>query len=169
MSRIDTDILNFIDSNADCSSAQIAAQFANEVSLATIKRMLQKFVTEANIIKTGAGKNTRYKISNAYKILNNIDVKQYFEKDIDQRKIQAGFNFDLITDIFSKINLFTNAETAILNNYQQQFQKRSAAFTRQEWMNEMERLAIDLSWKSSQIEGNTYSLLETEQLLKEKK
>lgn len=33
---------------------------------------------------------------------------------------------------------------------------------------EMERLAIDLSWKSSQIEGNTYSLLETERLLKDK-
>jgi Fic family protein len=32
----------------------------------------------------------------------------------------------------------------------------------------MERLGIDLSWKSSQIEGNTYSLLETERLLKEK-
>jgi Fic family protein len=32
----------------------------------------------------------------------------------------------------------------------------------------MDRLAIDLSWKSSQIEGNTYSLLETERLLKEK-
>ena len=29
-------------------------------------------------------------------------------------------------------------------------------------------MAIDLSWKSSQIEGNTYSLLETERLLKEK-
>ncbi len=25
----------------------------------------------------------------------------------------------------------------------------------------MERLGVDLSWKSSQIEGNTYSLLET--------
>lgn len=33
---------------------------------------------------------------------------------------------------------------------------------------EMERLGIDLSWKSSQIEGNTYSLLETERLLKDK-
>ena len=33
---------------------------------------------------------------------------------------------------------------------------------------EMERLAIDLSWKSSQIEGNRYSLLETERLLKDK-
>lgn len=33
----------------------------------------------------------------------------------------------------------------------------------------MERLGIDLSWKSSQIEGNTYSLLETERLLRESK
>lgn len=32
----------------------------------------------------------------------------------------------------------------------------------------MERLGVDLSWKSSQIEGNTYSLLETERLLLEK-
>ena len=32
----------------------------------------------------------------------------------------------------------------------------------------MERLGVDLSWKSSQIEGNTYSLLETERLLKDK-
>lgn len=32
----------------------------------------------------------------------------------------------------------------------------------------MERLGVDLSWKPSQIEGNTYSLLETERLLLEK-
>ena len=38
-----------------------------------------------------------------------------------------------------------------------------------EYRKEMERLGVDLSWKSSQIEGNTYSLLETERLLKEKK
>ena len=37
-----------------------------------------------------------------------------------------------------------------------------------EYKKELERLAIDLSWKSSQIEGNTYTLLETERLLKEK-
>ena len=33
---------------------------------------------------------------------------------------------------------------------------------------ELERLTIELSWKSSQIEGNTYSLLETERLFLEK-
>ncbi len=37
-----------------------------------------------------------------------------------------------------------------------------------EYKNALKRLAIDLSWKSSQIERNTHSLLETERLLKDK-
>ena len=41
--------------------------------------------------------------------------------------------------------------------------------TENEYRNEMERLEVDLSCKSSQIEGNTYSLLETERLLRESK
>jgi Fic family protein len=47
--------------------------------------------------------------------------------------------------------------------------EKSQQLTTFEYNKELERLAIDLSWKSSQIEGNTYSLLETERLLKEKK
>lgn len=31
---------------------------------------------------------------------------------------------------------------------------------------ELERITIEFSWKSSSIEGNTYSLLDTEALLK---
>ena len=34
---------------------------------------------------------------------------------------------------------------------------------------EFERLTVELSWKSSQIEGNTYSLIDTEILIKENK
>ena len=165
---MDPDILNFIEAEIECSSAQIAEQFANEISLATAKRMLQKLVAEGQIIKTGAGKNTRYKVSNDYKVLSHIDVDLYFTKEIDQRKINPNFNYSLISEMLNSINLFSNHELEKLKNYQQQFLKRSGVFTRQEWMKEMERLAIDLSWKSSQIEGNTYSLLETEQLLKEK-
>jgi Fic family protein len=33
---------------------------------------------------------------------------------------------------------------------------------------ELERLVIELSWKSSRLEGNTYTLLDTEKLIKEK-
>ena len=32
---------------------------------------------------------------------------------------------------------------------------------------ELERFVIELSWKSSKIEGNTYTLLDTEQLIRE--
>ena len=169
MSRIETEILNFIASESECSSAQIAAHFANEISLATVKRMLQKFLDASQIAKTGAGKNTRYKVTHVYRILNTVDIDNYFKNDIDQRKIQASFNFNLITEGLKNIDLFTKEELAELHNYHHQFLKNSAAFTRPEWLKEMERLAIDLSWKSSQIEGNTYSLLETEKLLKEKK
>ena len=49
-----------------------------------------------------------------------------------------------------------------------EFLKKISELSPQAYKNEFERLAIDLSWKSSQIEGNTYSLLETERLLKEK-
>ena len=169
MSRIETEILNFIAWESECSSAQIAVHFANEISLATVKRMLQKFLDTSQIAKTGAGKNTRYKVTLVYKILNTVDIDNYFKNDIDQRKIQAAFNFNLITEGLKNIDLFTKEELAILHNHHLLFAKKSAAFTRPEWMKEMERLAIDLSWKSSQIEGNTYTLLETEKLLKEKK
>ena len=51
---------------------------------------------------------------------------------------------------------------------QEQFKANISGISTTEYEKEIERLAIDLSWKSSQIEGNTYSLLETERLLKEK-
>ena len=46
--------------------------------------------------------------------------------------------------------------------------KNTSQLSEAEYKKEFERLAIDLSWKSSQIEGNTYSLLETERLLRER-
>lgn len=55
-----------------------------------------------------------------------------------------------------------------LKNLQNIYKSNIAQLSDYEYKKELERLAIDLSWKSSQIEGNTYSLLETEKLLKEK-
>ena len=48
------------------------------------------------------------------------------------------------------------------------YRRNVSQLSETEYKKELERLAIDLSWKSSQIEGNTYSLLETERLLREK-
>jgi hypothetical protein len=44
--------------------------------------------------------------------------------------------------------------------------KNKKALTTTLLKKEMERLTIEFSWKPSQIEGNTYSLLDLERLLK---
>ena len=97
-----------------------------------------------------------------------LDLATYFDKDIDEREIQESFNFDLIRDVLPKVEIFTKEELEVLNAAQLEFEKNTEGMTELEYRKEMERLGVDLSWKSSQIEGNTYSLLETERLLKDK-
>ena len=97
-----------------------------------------------------------------------LDLDTYFDKDIDEREVQEMFNFDLIREVLPKVEIFTAEELAMLQDAQNTFLHNTEGMTELEYRKEMERLEVDLSWKSSQIEGNTYSLLETERLLKDK-
>ncbi len=97
-----------------------------------------------------------------------LDLATYFENDVDSRQVQENFNFQLIRDILPYVNLFTEDERERLSKAQDTFRRNIEGMSALEYCKEMERLAVDLSWKSSQIEGNTYSLLETERLLKER-
>ena len=56
-----------------------------------------------------------------------------------------------------------------LTERQREFEERRKGLSPILRRKEKERFAIDLSWKSSQIEGNTYTLLQTESLFKEGK
>jgi Fic family protein len=138
------------------------------MSVATLRRKLQELVAEDLINAIGELKSRKYEISNGYNIIRPIDVDQYFEKEIDERIIQDKFNSELISETLKNIFIFTDTELDQLNNLQEKFTSNSSKLSKSEYKNELERLAIDLSWKSSQIEGNTYSLLETERLLKDK-
>jgi Fic family protein len=161
-------ILDFIKQNPLCSSKTIHDELSNEYSYATIKRILQQFITENLIIQIGNGRGTKYEISQTYNLFREIKVNDYFEKEIDEREIRTSFNFMLINEILEKVSLFTNDEMTFLISLQNLYIDNTSKLSEAEYKKEMERLAIDLSWKSSQIEGNTYSLLETELLLKEK-
>ena len=161
-------ILNIIAQNPESSSSQIHDKLNSKNSYSTTKRMLVRLIDKKLIDKTGSRKGTKYKLSNSYDILHSIDTQYYFEKDIDDRVIKNSFNFDLIEKDLYKVDLFTNQEFDILNQLQSTYLNNIGQLSDEEYNKEIERLAIDLSWKSSQIEGNTYSLLETERLLKEK-
>jgi Fic family protein len=161
-------ILDYIKHNPECSSNDIHQEIYSDKSLATIKRNLSKLIDEKLIIITGKGKATRYKLSQNYLLLEPVNIDRYYEKEIDERKIKEQFNYSLITDILPNIEIFIETEKTKLNELHKEFKKNISELTEFEYKKELERLAIDLSWKSSQIEGNTYSLLETERLLKEK-
>lgn len=165
---IDSLILEFLISHPNSSSGEIFASVGELVSLATLKRSLQRLTGEQLITSEGQGRATQYKISKAYSVLYPINTESYFLKEVDERKILKRFNHNLIEGILPGISLFNAAELTLLDSLQSRYKSNIAGFTRNEYNRELERLAIDLSWKSSQIEGNTYSLLETERLLKEK-
>lgn len=88
--------------------------------------------------------------------------------EIDERKIKNNYSFELVHKILENVNLFSTDEEVHLQTLHQKFKHNISHLSENAYQKELERLAIDLSWKSSQIEGNTYSLLETERLLKEK-
>lgn len=164
---IDIEILQFLHYHPLANRTEIMAGLTKAPSDSTMKRLLSAAVKEGNIETAGRGPATKYKLTPQAHVTMPLDLATYFDKDIDEREVQESFNFDLIRDVLPKVEIFTKEELEVLNDAQMEFEKNTEGMTELEYRKEMERLGVDLSWKSSQIEGNTYSLLETERLLKD--
>lgn len=138
-----------------------------DVSRITVVRDMGLLTDEGLLSREGAGRAVRYRISAQYNLLKEVAVQKYFEVPQDDRKIQKQFNHGIFT-LLSK-NVFTENEQKRLLSLHAEFRKHlrnigSATIIKKEF----ERVMIEFSWKSSQIEGNTYSLLDTEALIKNK-
>ncbi|MEN8194677.1 MAG: Fic family protein [Bacteroidota bacterium] len=161
-------IIDFIKENGKCSSKEVFENVDISVSYATLKRILTNLISNNYITTKGQGKGTKYLLSPVFELIQPIDIKKYYQKEIDERQIKENFNFQIITDVLSEYSAFTENELTKLAILQKDYKSNIAELSENEYKKELERFAIDLSWKSSQIEGNTYSLLETERLLKDK-
>ncbi|OGH72178.1 MAG: hypothetical protein A2921_00960 [Candidatus Magasanikbacteria bacterium RIFCSPLOWO2_01_FULL_43_20b] len=141
----------------------IATRF-DKVSKPTILRDIEALLSSGLVEKSGKGRGVVYLSKNKNPFLFHFDADSYFKTPQDQREIKKQFNwevFDYPKDFFTASE-FKRLETAN-NEYQKKRAKMNVASLRKEF----ERLTIELSWKSSHLEGNTYSLLETETLIKE--
>lgn len=162
-------ILKALSEKSRMTTSEIFAAIGYEKSSRTLKRVLDQLVEKKLVKRVGVNKGTRYSLSKSYGILHSIDVDRYFEQDIDDREINESFNYELLRRDLHEVDIFTDSEIVKLESLQQAYRKNISELSPEKYQKVIERLAIDLSWKSSQIEGNTYSLLETERLLKEKK
>lgn len=165
---IDIEILQFLHYHPLANRTEIMAGLMETPSGSTVKRLLSAAVKEGNIETVGRGPSTKYRLTPQAHVTMPLDLATYFDKDMDERVVQESFNFDLIREVLPKVEIFTKEELSVLFAAQKEFEKNTVGMTDLEYHKEMERLGVDLSWKSSQIEGNTYSLLETERLLKDK-
>ncbi len=131
----------------------------------TILRDLDDLAQECLIEKSGKAKATIYKLSSQSSLLLPIDVEAYFDIPQDNRKIASiRFNFEIFNKLKGLLTTIEKDELQSLNDtYRQKRQSLSPTLLQKEF----ERLTVELAWKSSKIEGNTYTLLDTERLLKE--
>ncbi len=162
------EILRIINAFPQINRVEIMSKLTDAPSDSTVKRVIAEAVSERLIVVSGKGSATRYSLSAQASITMPVDLDTYFSNDIDNRQIKSAFNFELINDILPQVTIFDIEEKERLLKSQDIFCKHLNELSSIEYRKEMERLGVDLSWKSSQIEGNTYSLLETERLLIEK-
>ena len=162
-------ILEFLHYHPNVSRQEIAEGIGFQGSDATLKRLIAKEVQMGNILVEGKARATCYRLSPQAHLTMPLNIDTYFLKEADERLVQTSFNFELINGQLPQVKIFSDDEMQRLNACQTIFREHIADMSESQYRKEMERLGIDLSWKSSQIEGNTYSLLETERLLRESK
>lgn len=135
-----------------------------EVSLVTVKRLLARLSREGSLVVTGKGPATRYALTSAGKLSAQVDAKAYCAQEPDVRFGLARYQFDLFPSLLT--DPFTAEELVILESATEDYARRSKEVSVTLHQKELERFVIELSWKSSKIEGNTYTLLDTERLLR---
>jgi len=162
-------ILNVINQSEGLSREEIQERISKiyPASKPTIIRDINILFKKKLIEIEGNARATKYlpKVQNP--LLRQFDLERYFADDPDNR-INARKSFDF--KIFKNLHdLFLPKEINTLEKIAQSFKEKTVKLSPDLLKRELERFVIELSWKSSKIEGNTYTLLETESLIKEQK
>lgn len=162
-------ILNIINQSEGLFRGEIQEKVEKlyPISKPTLIRDLN-LLLHAGLIKAGGqAKATRYLPSTNNLLLRQFDLDTYFAVDPDKR-MDAKTSFDF--NIFGFLDeLFLSDELKKLQESSFSYEEKTNHLDQDILRRELERFIIELSWKSSKIEGNTYTLLETEALIKEQK
>jgi Fic family protein len=156
-------ILDYIRNNNGAAISGILLHLSqngySDLSKITALRDIDKLIASGRVKKAGRARATRYEYV--------LSVDEYFEIEPDDRVLVSDyFNFEVWDKVKS---IFSPKETEVLNKVNEKYISNRRTLSPTMLKKEYERLTIELSWKSSKIEGNTYTLLDTERLIKENK
>lgn len=148
------------------STARIVEQMAKvgfDVSEDTIQREVKALTLEGLIKSSGAGPSRRHNLTAIGQLHvehSTSDIDAYLQ---DETRQPVRFLLDMPEAITTYLNVdsFDSSEHTTVAKYRQFLGTLDSTLLsrwRQKWL-------IEFAWKSSSIEGNTYSELETETLL----
>lgn len=160
-------IVEFLHYNPGIGRSELMARLDLGIGDTQMKNVIAEGIRRGDIHPEGKARATKYFLSARGHLLHTVNLDTYYSLDFNQRQVQTGYNFELIREELPKIDIFTPEEYAHLTELRASFAAKMADYPHSLYRREMERLGIDLSWKSGQIEGNTYTLLETETLWKD--
>jgi Fic family protein len=134
-------------------------------SSATLRRDLSALCELGYLKLSGTRKSSSYTLTDMGIIYCPLNAKEYCSTEIDKRNGNKYFNFDFFENM--PLALFSREELEKLEHATEKYVSAGVGASEVVRKKELERFIIELSWKSSKIEGNTYSLLDTERLLRE--
>lgn len=161
-------ILQLLESHPGISISKVKELLEEGVSMPTLNRDMATLVQSGYVTKLGQGPATNYVVSSSYQLFNEMDIDSYFARNPDHRNSKNTFDHQIF-DILAEVQLFTPKEIEELYSLRSRYIENILDCPPSIYKKELERLTIELSWKSAEIEGNTYSLLETERLFIDKK
>lgn len=134
------------------------------LSKTTLFRDLTQLESIRLVHKTGVGKKTFYH-SLENPLNRYIEMNDYFREDSGVRQnIRESFNNDVFGPLATVV---TDEEKADIEPVLKYLSIQEQKIDPTIFKRELERFTVEFSWKSSRIEGNTYTLLETELLIKQ--
>lgn len=165
------------------SRAEIAKALRRKIPPRTLQFRLRSLVEEGRLVIEGASRAARYRLPTAGAVVTDATpepaetneekgpkiskaaerIRRYLQRPLTART-PVGYNREFL-DLYrpNESAYLSNAEHAHLARIGQSSFESDAAGTYAKQL--LGRLLIDLSWNSSRLEGNTYSLLDTKRLI----
>ena len=147
--------------------ADISKQIPIPISQRTLLRRLSALKEAKKIDSKGEKSATRYYPIQNESLLELTTKAKSLKNDVNQpmqKRAPVAYNRHFLYDYEPNVTYYlTQKERDHLKQQGQQFEHDLEAGTYVKQI--LHRLLIDLSWNSSRLEGNTYSLLETERLI----
>ena len=166
------------------AAREMARALKPGLPLRTLQYRLKYLVDANRLVKEGEGRGVKYRlppmeersniISSTAKVEeqeavslplshSGVEIRNYFHQPPEARK-PAGYNREFLDSYHPNVSSYLSpAECTHLSEVGKPMMAPQPAGTYAKQI--LSRLLIDLSWNSSRLEGNTYSLLDTRRLI----